>query len=92
VFRFPTEENQKWEPDQAGALRTFLNSPHGQACLRQLYLLRPTLAMPSAYVQFDPAKRAAEAEHVAGFENCIQTLLNLTIPVPENQHVQRPPI
>jgi hypothetical protein len=89
MFRIPTEETQAWEPDQAGALRTFLNSPHGQAFLRQLYLSRPTLSMPSAFLQFDAAKRAAEAEHVAGFESCIQTILNLTIPVSD---VQRPTV
>lgn len=80
MLKIPAEPLRKWEPDQAGAVRTFLNTAHGQALLQQLYQLRPSLEFPSASgPNFDSAKRAAEAEFIAGFESCIQTLLFLTV-------------
>lgn len=77
MFNIPTEL-QKWSVDEAAALRQFLNTPAGQATLRQLYQLRPLLTFFPATSAFDSARRASESEQLAGYEKCIQDLLALT--------------
>jgi hypothetical protein len=78
MFKIPTEQSQ-WTADDAAALRQFLNTLHGQAFLRQLYSLRPLLPFTSPNAPFDPARRMAESEQLAGYEKCIQDTLTLTI-------------
>lgn len=79
ILKIPTDSSPEWAADQAGALRTFLSSAHGQAALQQLYLQRPSLSFPSVSEPFDEGRRRAGAEFIAGFESCIQTLLFLTV-------------
>jgi hypothetical protein len=77
MFNIPTEP-QKWSADEAAALRQYLNTPAGQATLRQLYQLRPLLPFVPANMPFDAARRASEADQLVGYEKCIQDLVALT--------------
>ena len=77
-FKIPTEE-PKWSPDQAAALRQFLNGANGQAFLQRLFWLRPKLVAPSAQIPYDVNARLGTAERQAGYEEAIDDALLLTV-------------
>lgn len=76
---FPTEAPQ-WSSDMAAALRQFLNTPAGQNMLRYLAWYRPSpTPLPSApEAEINIERRRVEADMFAGYEQCLQTIIQLT--------------
>lgn len=76
---FPTEAPD-WSSDMAAALRQFLNTPSGQQMLRTLAWYRPTItplpASPDADINLD--RRRVESDIFAGYEQCLQSIIQLT--------------
>lgn len=76
---FPTEP-PPWTSDMAAALRQFLNTPSGQNMLRYLAWYRPSItplpSAPEAEVNID--RRRIEADMFSGYEQCLQSIIQLT--------------
>lgn len=68
----------RFSDESGSALRSFLVTPAGQSFMRSLLQLRPTVSGT------DPEARRVRSDERAGFEACIQEILNLAeSPVPQ---------
>jgi hypothetical protein len=68
-----------WFSEDAARLRKFLESETGQRMMARLLIARPSFLPASAH----PHKSFAQSRDIAGYEQAIQELTNLTLPPPE---------